>query len=175
MEDQNQARWKKLVADYEASELTQREFASERGVSFSNLRNWIYELRDKEGLHRAARVQPRLAHADDADADSVALQHGLDGRDHRAVKPIERPHDDGPNAARARVLHHAVVHGPGLRGGRDLAVLDGIEAAGLSEPTNVGGLGLGVLFLGADAEVLTADESLLAQVAHVLIVTRYGC
>ena len=45
MEDQNQARWKKLVADYEASELTQREFASERGVSFSNLRNWIYKLR----------------------------------------------------------------------------------------------------------------------------------
>jgi transposase len=45
MEDQNQARWKKLVADYEASELTQREFANERGVSFSNLRNWIYKLR----------------------------------------------------------------------------------------------------------------------------------
>jgi len=45
MEDQNQARWKKLVADYEASELTQREFATERGVSFSNLRNWIYKLR----------------------------------------------------------------------------------------------------------------------------------
>jgi len=45
MDDQSQARWKKLVADYEASELTQREFASERGVSFSNLRNWIYKLR----------------------------------------------------------------------------------------------------------------------------------
>ena len=45
MEDQSQARWKKLVADYEASELTQREFATERGVSFSNLRNWIYKLR----------------------------------------------------------------------------------------------------------------------------------
>jgi transposase-like protein len=45
MEDPSQARWKKLVADYEASELTQREFATERGVSFSNLRNWIYKLR----------------------------------------------------------------------------------------------------------------------------------
>ncbi len=45
MTDQDQARWKKLVADYEASELTQREFATERGVSFSNLRNWIYKLR----------------------------------------------------------------------------------------------------------------------------------
>jgi transposase len=25
--------------------MTQREFAAERGVSFSNLRNWIYKLR----------------------------------------------------------------------------------------------------------------------------------
>ena len=47
MTDHDQARWKKLVADYEASELTQREFASERGVSFSNLRNWIYRLRQE--------------------------------------------------------------------------------------------------------------------------------
>ena len=45
MKDQDRGRWTKLVADYEASELTQREFASERGVSFSNLRNWIYRLR----------------------------------------------------------------------------------------------------------------------------------
>ncbi len=45
MTEQDQERWKKLVADFEASDLTQREFASERGVSFSNLRNWIYRLR----------------------------------------------------------------------------------------------------------------------------------
>jgi transposase-like protein len=45
MTDHERTRWTKLVADYEASELTQREFASERGISFSNLRNWIYRLR----------------------------------------------------------------------------------------------------------------------------------
>jgi hypothetical protein len=45
MTDQDRVRWTKLVADYEASELTQREFATERGISFSNLRNWIYRLR----------------------------------------------------------------------------------------------------------------------------------
>jgi hypothetical protein len=45
--EQDRERWTKLVADYEASELTQREFASERGVSFSNLRNWIYRLRQE--------------------------------------------------------------------------------------------------------------------------------
>jgi transposase len=43
--DQDRARWTKLVADFESSDLTQREFATERGVSFSNLRNWIYRLR----------------------------------------------------------------------------------------------------------------------------------
>ncbi len=45
MTDQDLLRWKKLVADFEASDLTQREFATERGISFSNLRNWIYRLR----------------------------------------------------------------------------------------------------------------------------------
>ena len=45
MTDQERARWTKPVADYESSEVTQREFATERGISFSNLRNWIYRLR----------------------------------------------------------------------------------------------------------------------------------
>ena len=45
MADQDRERWTKLVADFETSELTQREFASERGISFSNLRNWLYRLR----------------------------------------------------------------------------------------------------------------------------------
>jgi DNA-binding transcriptional regulator YiaG len=45
MTDQERTRWTKLVAHYEASELTQREFAAERGISLSNLRNWIYRLR----------------------------------------------------------------------------------------------------------------------------------
>jgi len=45
MADQDGERWTKLVADFESSELTQREFACERGISFSNLRNWIYKLR----------------------------------------------------------------------------------------------------------------------------------
>ena len=43
--DQERARWTKLVADFESSDLTQREFATERGISYSNLRNWIYRLR----------------------------------------------------------------------------------------------------------------------------------
>jgi hypothetical protein len=53
--DRDRERWKRLVADFEASDLTQREFASERGISFSNLRNWIYRLRkDSRPLVEAA-------------------------------------------------------------------------------------------------------------------------
>ena len=45
MADQDRSRWTKLVADYESGDLTQREFATERGISLSNLRYWIYRLR----------------------------------------------------------------------------------------------------------------------------------
>ena len=47
MTDEEKARWIRLVADFEASDLTQREFATERGISYTNLRNWIYRLRGK--------------------------------------------------------------------------------------------------------------------------------
>lgn len=45
MTDQDRERWTKLVADFESCDLTQREFATERGISLSNLRYWIYRLR----------------------------------------------------------------------------------------------------------------------------------
>jgi transposase len=62
MADQDRARWSKLVADFEAGDLTQREFASERGISFSNLRNWIYRLREESRpLVAAAPASPRQA------------------------------------------------------------------------------------------------------------------
>jgi hypothetical protein len=62
MADLDQERWKKLVADFEAGDLTQREFASERGISFSNLRNWIYRLRkEARPLVEAAPASSRQA------------------------------------------------------------------------------------------------------------------
>lgn len=45
MADENRARWIKLVADFESCDLSQREFADERGLSLSNLRYWLYRLR----------------------------------------------------------------------------------------------------------------------------------
>jgi len=45
MAEQDRTRWTKFVADLESSDLTQREFATERGISLSHLRYWIYRLR----------------------------------------------------------------------------------------------------------------------------------
>ncbi len=45
MREDERARWTKLVADFESADLSQREFAQERGLSLSNLRYWIYRLR----------------------------------------------------------------------------------------------------------------------------------
>ena len=45
MADQDRAGWTKMVADFETSDLSQREFAKERMLSLSNLRYWVYRLR----------------------------------------------------------------------------------------------------------------------------------
>jgi transposase len=70
MADQDQERWKKLVADFESGDLTQREFASERGISFSNLRNWIYRLR------KEARPLAEVASASARQAPSRVARNG---------------------------------------------------------------------------------------------------
>jgi len=58
MREDERARWTKLVADFESADLSQREFAQERGLPISNLRYWIYRLRKEsrpsvEALQRA--------------------------------------------------------------------------------------------------------------------------
>lgn len=45
MANQDKVRWTKHVADFETCDLSQREFANERGVPLSNLRYWLYRLR----------------------------------------------------------------------------------------------------------------------------------
>jgi hypothetical protein len=45
MSAEDRARWAKLVDDFQATSLTQKEFAQERGISYSSLRNWIYRIR----------------------------------------------------------------------------------------------------------------------------------
>ena len=75
MDDQERTRWTKLVADFESSDLTQREFANERGVSFSNLRNWIYKLRkESRPLVPTAPKEPGQAPAEAVSEEGLRLQ-----------------------------------------------------------------------------------------------------
>jgi hypothetical protein len=67
MREDERARWTKLVADFESADLSQREFAQERGLSLSNLRYWIYRLRKEsrplvtESAERSDQVPERVA------------------------------------------------------------------------------------------------------------------
>ena len=45
MADQDRERWTRIVATFETSGQSQREFAKEQELSLSNLRYWIYRLR----------------------------------------------------------------------------------------------------------------------------------
>jgi transposase len=67
MREDERARWTKLVADFESADLSQREFAQERGLSLSNLRYWIYRLRKEsrplvtEAAERSEQAPERAA------------------------------------------------------------------------------------------------------------------
>jgi hypothetical protein len=71
MAEQDRTRWTKLVADFESSDLTQREFATERGISLSHLRYWIYRLRKES---RPLVADP--AKASDQAPERVAAPEG---------------------------------------------------------------------------------------------------
>ena len=74
MDDQERGPVGKLVADFESSDLTQREFATERGVSFSNLRNWLYRLRkESRPLVADETKQPDQVPARDAAGEGPRL------------------------------------------------------------------------------------------------------
>lgn len=46
MDDGKRALWTKVVSDFELSGLSQREFAEQKKIELSNLRYWIYRLRN---------------------------------------------------------------------------------------------------------------------------------
>jgi hypothetical protein len=57
MEDGKRSLWTKLVADFELSGLSQRAFAEQKQIGLSNLRYWMYKLRN-ESRPLAAEEQP---------------------------------------------------------------------------------------------------------------------
>ena len=49
--------WAVVVAEFERSSLTQREFCQKRGFTFLTFRHWLYRLR-REGESTTARFVP---------------------------------------------------------------------------------------------------------------------
>ena len=47
MNDDTKDRWSRLVSDWESTDLSQPEFARERGISVHALRYWLYRLRSE--------------------------------------------------------------------------------------------------------------------------------
>ncbi len=47
MDDGKRALWTKVVADFELSGLSQRAYAEQKKIELSNLRYWIYKLRNE--------------------------------------------------------------------------------------------------------------------------------
>ncbi len=45
MTDDDKVRWSRLISDWESTDLSQPEFARERGISVHSLRYWLYRLR----------------------------------------------------------------------------------------------------------------------------------
>jgi hypothetical protein len=49
--------WVRVAEEYEASGLTQREFAERRGLTLSTLQSWVYRRRRQEGAPVAQPVR----------------------------------------------------------------------------------------------------------------------
>ena len=126
MDDQERARWTKLIADFESSDLTQREFASERGVSFSNLRNWLYRLR-KESRPLVAEETKSSGQA----RERAAAREGSRLVPVRVVASAAKPRRQLIVAAGGDLLELALPSGARVRfpAGTDVGYLRALAAA----------------------------------------------
>ena len=130
MDDGKRALWTKLVADFELSGQSQREFSEKSQIELSNLRYWIYKLR------KASR--PLVT---DENGDAAALSGSPERREpERAARllPVRVVASTAPKAREAvqdaepgLLLELALPSGARLRfpAGTDLAYLRQLAAA----------------------------------------------
>jgi transposase len=127
MAEQDRSRWTKLVADFESCDLTQREFATERGIPVSALRYWLYRLR-KETRPLVTEASER---SDQAPARGTAPEGSrLVPVQVVASTPKARQRAAGP-AVGDGLLELVLASGSRLRfpAGTDLAYLQALAAA----------------------------------------------
>jgi len=110
MTEQERVRWTKLVADFEASNLTQREYATERGISFSNLRNWIYKLR-----RESRPLQPEPPRVPGQALERVPAPEGSRLVPVRVVASAARPRTTVVAAGRGETVEIALPSGVRVR------------------------------------------------------------
>ena len=121
MADQDRAGWTKVVADFETSDLSQREFAKERMLSLSNLRYWIYRLR-KESRPLVTEPTERSVNK----AERRPARKRLTLKPVRVVASAAEPRTEG-----AELLELALPSGTRLRfpAGTDLDYLRALATA----------------------------------------------
>jgi transposase len=127
MREDERARWTRLVADFESADLSQREFAQERGLSLSNLRYWIYRLRKEsrplvtEATERSDQAPEQAAAVEDSRLLPVRMVASAAKR-RSVVKALD---------ASDVLLELALPSGTTLRfpAGTDLAYLRALAAA----------------------------------------------
>jgi hypothetical protein len=121
MPDQDRAEWTKVVADFETSDLSQREFAKERMLSLSNLRYWIYRLR-KESRPLVTEPTERSVNK----AERRPARKRLTLKPVRVVASAAEPRTEG-----AELLELALPSGTRLRfpAGTDLDYLRALATA----------------------------------------------
>jgi transposase len=126
MREDDRARWTKLVADFESADLSQREFAQERGLSLSNLRYWIYRLR-KESRPLVTEAPERS----DQVPDRAAAPEGSRLVPVRVVASAPKARRVAAVSAGDALLELALPSGARIRfpAGTDLAYLRALAAA----------------------------------------------
>ncbi len=126
MAEPDRTRWTKLVADFESSDLTQREFATERGISLNHLRYWIYRLRKESRplLTEAAKS------SDQAPAQGTAPE-GSRLLPVRVVASAAKPRSTVVAVSSGELVEIAIPSGVRVRfpAGTDLAYLRALAAA----------------------------------------------
>ena len=126
MEDGKRVLWTNVVADFELSGLSQREFAEQKKIELSNLRYWIYKLRNES--------RPLATEKEDPPPASERSERRAQARASRLV-PVRVVASTAPKAREAMdgagLLELTLPSGARLRfpAGTDLRYLHDLAAA----------------------------------------------
>ncbi len=128
MDNGKRALWTKVVADFELSELSQRAYAEQKQISLSNLRYWMYKLRN-ESRPLAARAEEPATEGAAQHAERRAAEKTRRMLPVRVVaSPAPKAREAGPAAS---LLELALPSGACLRfpPGTDVGYLRHLAAA----------------------------------------------